>query len=75
MKKEFYLNIFLFPVPLLELKLSSRKKHVFQIIKYFIFRNKIFGVNPLASFGLAPVITNFVSKVYVPLPTVSLAPI
>jgi len=75
MKKEFYLNVFLFPVLSQFFKQASYGKPVFQLIKSFTFNNDIFGVNRPASVELVPVKSNSFSKVYSPLPTVSLAPI
>jgi hypothetical protein len=75
MKNEFYQNVFLFPVPLQFLKLSFRKKDVFQLLKHFISGNDILSINHHASYELIPVKSNFAKRVCVPLPAVSLAPI
>jgi len=75
MKKEFCQNVFLFPVSSQFLKLFPGRKHFFQLIKYFLNSTDIFDLSQPDFFGLIPVTSNLVLKIYVPLPAVYLAPI
>ncbi|BAU55357.1 hypothetical protein [Mucilaginibacter gotjawali] len=72
MKKEFYPNVFLFPVLSQFLKQVFCEMPVYQLIKYVILNNDIFGVNQPV---LVRVKSNIVSQVNSLSPTVSLAPV
>jgi len=68
-------NILLFPVSSHFSKLSFRKKYVFPVVDHLIPNDNILGTGHFGSFLSMPSKTAFLSKVYTPLTTVSLAPI